>query len=146
MQCCSNCSSFITRAQAAGKIEAVLPDSTELQQEITMDQYKLTVAHDYTLGWSPESKKPNWPQRGGQIIQTGEDDFIIAGTGIVVSFLPASETNTSVGILQADEGKYVNDVWQPGRRMNGDQDHQGRHISIAGREFGIQKVKLYQYR
>ncbi len=136
----------ITQAQAGGKIEGVLLDSTVLKQEIIMGKYKLNVAHDYTLGWSPESKKPNWPQGGGLIIQAGEDEFIIAGTGIVVTFSPASVVNTSVGILQANEGRYVNGVWQPGRRMNGDQDHQGRHIRIAGKEFGIQKVKLYEYR
>jgi hypothetical protein len=27
--------------------------------------------------------------------------------------------------------------------MNGDQDHQGRHIRFAVNEWGIQKVKLY---
>lgn len=136
----------ITQAQAAGKIEGVLLDSMVLQQEIIMGKYKLNLAHDYTLGWSPESKKPNWPQGGGLVIQTGEDEFIIAGTGIVVTFSPASGVNTSVGILQSDEGHYVNGIWQPGRRMNGDQDHQGRHIRIAGKEYGIQKVKLYEYR
>jgi hypothetical protein len=30
-----------------------------------------------------------------------------------------------------------------GRRMNGDQDHQGRHIRFSVSEWGIQKVKLY---
>ncbi|MBS1602654.1 MAG: hypothetical protein JST42_08290 [Bacteroidetes bacterium] len=30
-----------------------------------------------------------------------------------------------------------------GRRMNGDQDHQGRHIRFANDEWGIQKLRLY---
>ena len=36
------------------------------------------------------------------------------------------ELGNSTGILQAEEGKYVNGKWIIGRRMNGDQDHQGR--------------------
>jgi hypothetical protein len=30
--------------------------------------------------------------------------------------------------------------------MNGDQDHQGRHIRIPVGEWNIQRVKLYQYK
>jgi hypothetical protein len=29
--------------------------------------------------------------------------------------------------------------------MNGDQDHQGRHVRIPVDEWNIQRVKLYQY-
>ena len=110
-----------------------------------MGNYKLTVSHEYTLGWSPESKKPGWPESGGLIIQTASDEFIIAGTGIVVTFSSTAPANPSVGILRADEGKYFNGQWKAGRRMNGDQDHQGRHIRIPVKEFSIQRVKLYRY-
>jgi len=55
-------------------------------------------------------------------------------------------SNISAGILQADEGIYKNGKWMPGKRMNGDQDHQGRHIRIPVGEWNIQKVKLYQYK
>jgi hypothetical protein len=137
---------IILQYQATNNIEGVLLDSTLQKQEITMGNYKLTVSHDYTLGWSPEAKKAGWPESGGLIIQTGNDEFIIAGTGIVVTFSRASDNNTSVGILRADEGRYVDGKWKPGRRMNGDQDHQGRHIRIAGKDFGIQQVKVYEYR
>ena len=44
-------------------------------------------------------------------------------------------------VLTYDDGK-----WVPGRRMNGDQDHQGRHIRIPVGDWVIQKVKLYQYK
>jgi hypothetical protein len=98
------------------------------------------------LGWSPGSKDPGWPETGGLIIQTGNNEFIIAGTGIVVTFSSSTNPDTLVGILRTDEGEYVNGEWKPGRRMNGDQDHQGRHIRIPAKEFSIQKVKVYEYR
>lgn len=31
------------------------------------------------------------------------------------------------------------------RRMNGDQDHQGRHVRIPVNDYSIQHVKLYTY-
>jgi beta-galactosidase GanA len=137
-------SPVILENQVQGKIEGVLMDSIFRKQEIIMGKYILTVSHEYTLGWSPGSKNPGWPEAGGIIIQTADNEFIIAGTGIVVTF-SSRQADESVGILQANEGKYINGKWKPGRRMNGDQDHQGRHIRIPVKEFSIQQVKLYGY-
>jgi hypothetical protein len=30
--------------------------------------------------------------------------------------------------------------------MNGDQDHQGRHLRIPVGEYGIQRIRLYEYK
>jgi len=51
-----------------------------------------------------------------------------------------------VGILAADEGQYANGQWIQGRRLNGDQTHQGRHLRLPAGRFGIQRIKLYRYR
>ncbi|MES1217467.1 MAG: DUF5597 domain-containing protein [Bacteroidota bacterium] len=142
----SQLSSEILKYQGTGKMEGVLLDTQMKKQEIVSSNYKLAVAHDYTLGWSPDASKPDWPMTGGIIIQEGDNDFIIAGTGIVITFSVNNSTNSIAGILQADEGIYKNGKWQPGRRMNGDQDHQGRHIRIPAGEWSIQRVKLYQYK
>ena len=139
-------SPLILENQLTGKIDGVLLDSGFQKQNLIMGDYKLTVSHEYTLGWSAGSKDPGWPESGGLIIQTGQNDFVIAGTGIVVTFSSAKDPNSFVGILQAYEGEYMNGQWIPGRRMNGDQDHQGRHIRIPVNEFSIQQVKLYDYR
>lgn len=132
--------------QGTDKIDGVLLDSSTQQQSFVMGKYKVIVSHDYTLGWSPEAAKPNWPITGGIIIQTGEDEFIIAGTGIVATFSVNNSQELIAGILTAEEGKYIDGKWKAGRRMNGDQDHQGRHIRNAVGEWNIQKVKLYQYK
>jgi hypothetical protein len=39
-----------------------------------------------------------------------------------------------------------NSRWQPGRRLNGDQTHQGRHIGLPPANPQIQKVRFYRYR
>ncbi len=142
----SQLSPQILTYKGTGKMEGVLLDTATKTEEIILGNYKLKVSHDYTLGWSPEAKKPDWPMSGAIIIQENDNDFIIAGTGIVVTFTVSNRTDKSVGILQAEEGKFDNGKWIPGRRMNGDQDHQGRHIRIPVGEWNIQKVKLYQYK
>ncbi len=126
-------------------MDGVLIDSAHQRQEITFGDYVLTVAHDYTLGWSPEAKKANWPQTGALIIEERPGEFIIAGTGVVITFRVATKPDRSAGILWAEEGAYKDGKWLPGRRMNGDQDHQGRHIRVAVGDWSIQRVKLYQY-
>ena len=51
-----------------------------------------------------------------------------------------------IGDVADDEGRYEEGRWVPGRRMNGDQTHQGRHVSLGGGDFSMQRVKLYRYR
>jgi len=140
--------SLITDAQASGKIDGVLLDKAHPEQQVTLGKYTFTIKHDYTLGWSPEAKHDIWPESGGLIIQTGEDEFLVAGTGLVVTFAmrdSAAAKATRVGIDSIYEGEFVDGKWQPGRSMNGDQSHQGRHLRIATGDWGIQKLKLYQY-
>ena len=72
-------------------MEGVLLDSSFQKQEIIMGNYRLTISHEFTLGWSPGSKNPGWPETGGLIIQTATDEFIVAGTGIVVTFSSSAE-------------------------------------------------------
>ena len=82
----SQLSPEILKYRGTGKMDGVLLDTSNKKQEIILGNYKLTVSHDYTLGWSTEAKNPDWPMTGAIIIQTDENDFIIAGTGVVVKF------------------------------------------------------------
>jgi hypothetical protein len=104
------------------------------------------VKHDYTLGWSPNAKEDVWPQTGGLIIQTGPDEFAVAGTGVVVAFSAHNPDKGRVGILNSEKGEFINGTWKPGRTMNGDQSQQGRHLRFAVGETGTQKLKLYRYK
>ncbi|MEO6633656.1 MAG: DUF5597 domain-containing protein [Mucilaginibacter sp.] len=62
----------------------------------------------------------------------------------MITFKPKTGVGRA-GIFTVDEGRFINGKWQPGRRMNGDQDHQGKHLRISQGEYGIQRVKLYTY-
>ena len=85
------------------------------------------------------------PLTGGLVIATGPDEFLIAGTAMTITFELDQPGPTLVGLLSVDEGKFVNGEWKAGRRLNGDQTHQGRHVRISAGKFEIQKVKLYRY-
>jgi beta-galactosidase GanA len=134
----------ISIAKTNGRIDGVLLSKDLDTTRLEMGDYLITAAHDLRLGWSPKEKDSLWPLTGGIIIGLSPDEFYVAGTGIVLTFQPKGEGRA--GILRAEEGHFVNGKWQPGRRMNGDQDHQGRHIRIPEGEYSIQRVKLYTYR
>ena len=119
---------------------------TQLAEDLELGDYVLMVSHDYTWGWSAGSgESGRWPRAGGIIISTGPDKFIISGTGIIVTFGSSSPDEWIVGIAHIQEGEYADGQWVPGRWMNGDQSHQGRHLRIPAGSFGIQHITLYRY-
>jgi len=80
------------------------------------------------------------------VIQTGEDSFFIAGTGVVITFKIKDDATQRVGLLKVDEGRFEGDKWHITRHLNGDQTHQGRHVRLPAGATGIQRVSLYRYR
>jgi Domain of unknown function (DUF5597) len=135
----------IDKAKKRGSLDGVLLSKNADSVQIQMGDYILTVTHEFTLGWSPKSKDADWPLTGGIIIGLSKDEFYVAGTGLVVTFKPKTDGQRA-GILKIDEGSFINGKWQADGRMNGDQDHQGRHLRIPEGEYGIQRIKLYTYR
>jgi hypothetical protein len=137
--------SNVINSRSAKSMDGVLLSKQDDTIKITMGDYEMTIVHDNKLGWTPQSKDSTWPLTGAIIISISNDEFYVGGTGIVITFKPVA-SNLQAGILLIDEGKFVSGKWTPGRRMNGDQDHQGRHLRIPLNEYGIQRVKLYSYK
>ncbi len=137
---------MISRYHGQGKIDAVLLDKENSETIITMGKYEFTFRHDYTLGWSPEAKSAEWPTTSAIIIQTGENAFYVAGSGVVVTFKSVEKEAGHVGILKIDEGTFENKTWKTLRHLNGDQTHQGRHLRIAVGDYEIQQLQLYLYK
>ena len=69
---------------------------------------------------------------------------LVAATCLLAAH--AAGARQPAGILSADEGEYVDGRWVRGLRMNGDQTHQGRHVSLGAGEYTMQRVRLYRYR
>ncbi|GAA0552861.1 GH35 family beta-galactosidase [Chitinophaga japonensis] len=126
-----------------GNREGILVDKVNTRQKLRLGGYDITFLHDGLLPWSPVAKDSVWEPGGGIIIRVGEDEFMVGGMGVFATFTSVDTTEVA-NILWIDEGEFVNGAWQRGRRLNGDQSHQGRHLRIPFGEWGLQRIKLYR--
>lgn len=128
--------------QGKGVMAGLLPEGPEQRQpqQLRLGNYILNVSFD-----RPTTQNTS-VLSGGLVIAIDEGEYVFAGTGLTVTFEAASPGNPLVGLLSVEEGKYVNGQWVAGRRLNGDQTHQGRHLRLVPGKFGIQRIKLYRYR
>jgi beta-galactosidase GanA len=142
----ANITPLITANQGQGKIHGVMATKANPETIVQLGEYELTCRHDYTLSWTPGARLEEWPLAGAIIIQTGEDEFYVAGTGIVITIKKKESPEINVGLLKVDEGNFENGEWKVLRHLNGDQTHQGRHVSIPYGIYRMQRVKLYDYK
>ena len=140
------CAPLISAHQGQGKINGVLLDKQKQDTTIAFGKYAFTFKHSHTLGWEAEARDENWIPGGAIIIQTAENEFYIAGSGIVATFTNLSDPQIRVGILKTEEGRFEKKTWKVIRHLNGDQTHQGRHIRIFRNNFSIQRFELYDYK
>lgn len=138
---------LILAHQGTGTMAGLLSEGPEqhLPQEVRLGGYVLSAAFDPTgapskVPWVPTMTPP----AGGMVIATGPNEFLIAGTGLTVTFA-STQPNQRVGIVSAEEGHYVDGHWQNILWLGGDQTNQGRQIRLEGDRISIQRVKLYRY-
>lgn len=82
---------------------------------------------------------------GALVIQLGPEDYLVAGQGVIFTLEPVGKGGRKVGIESAWEGRFDNGQWKPGRLLNGDETHQGRHVRLPPGSWSMQRVKLYRY-
>ena len=133
---------LIVANQGRGGIAGLLSEGPEQRQpqRLLLNGYALNITYDKA---TDASTPP--PLSGGLVIASAADEFVIAGTGMTITFEPDSPGPPAVGLLTVEEGRFSDGRWIAGRRLNGDQTHQGRHVRINAGRFEIQKLKLYRY-
>jgi beta-galactosidase GanA len=147
-------------------LEQLTPHILAAQGSGRMAGFKPRQAYDESLDYAPDTREigdyrftiayadiqrptitPETAGYGGIIIQTGAEEYLVAGQGITVTFAGRGDGPPLAGIDRAEEGVFdAAGRWVPGRLLNGDQTHQGRHIRLAPGAWQIQKVRLYRYR
>lgn len=135
---------LLNQYRGSKKMTAVLLDKTTPTDTLTLGKYQIVAKHYNTLSWAPMKNAENWEMGGAIIFATAENEYIVAGTGVVLTFATLDKEKRA-GILSVDEISYKNGKEVLGRRLNGDEDHQGRHLSISDGSWEIQKIKLYPY-
>jgi beta-galactosidase GanA len=117
-------------------------------QQFTLGNYTFSVQFKepapLSIGANIEPEIP--ATHGGLMIQMERDEFLVAGTGLMMTFATHGETDSLAGIDSIWEGSFVNGVWKPGRELNGDEDNQGRYLRMPAGKFEILRVHLYHYR
>ncbi len=136
---------LILEHQGQGTMAGVRPivafDGTvdESPQNVRLGDFTLHV--DFVDPWTPREQQ-TIAAHGGLIIQLGPEEYLVAGRGLTVTF---SADEGIVGIESIREGTYENGEWDPGRLLNGDQSHQGRHLRLPPDEYGVQRVRVYRF-
>ena len=133
------------RGRTAGFRATIQEDGTVIDSPVKKSMADIEFTVTFIDPWTPRDKQ-TIGDHGGLLIHAGGEDFWFAGQGITVTFKGADSGPPLVGIDIAEEGVFINGKWQPGRRLNGDQTHQGRHIHLPPGQLQIQKVRLYRYR
>lgn len=78
------------------------------------------------------------------VVQTGSDDFFIAGSALTVTISKDVDSgNGMAGIAGVEEGSRVQGQWETKRRLNGDQNDQGRNVFLTAPGFKLLRLKLY---
>jgi len=140
---------LILQAQGSGRMRGFKAPSSydgvieRKPQEATIGRYRLNVSFPNQWGATTDAEVD---KRGGLVIQLADDEFLVAGRGIIVTFQDASGAGEQVGFEKLVEGTYDDGRWRENRWLNGDESHQGRHVRLEGDAFTIQRVKLYRYR
>lgn len=153
----------------------LLFDQQDSERIIEDGDLVLTCRHYFTLPWDPRATDGSiWPEGGAIVIRLSKNEYVIAGSGIVVNFATKTEkqqeeqktlgedgfadngnsqspavakpfTGRRIGIGSIDEVSIDAQGLHFLRRHNGDQSHQGRHARISVGEWKILHVRLYEY-
>jgi beta-galactosidase GanA len=134
----SKVASFIVEHQSAGDLHGFVLGKGHDTVDLTMSGYTVHITLDEIFG--------NHAQSGyGMIMATGPDEFLGVGKGFRVSFTPRSAIGQQVGISAVDEGTFEDGKWVPGRRLNGDENDQGKGWRFDSRQVRTEKVRLYRF-
>jgi beta-galactosidase GanA len=137
-------SPMLLEGQGSGRTVGGIFDTECPSADFHLGGAALTLRHDYTFEWSgPAREIRPWPRAGALVLATGPREYVIAGNGVIVTF--EDERGEPLGLLRVDEGRFVAGEFLPGRRLNGDETHQGRHVRLPFGKFAIQRVELYSY-
>lgn len=140
----------ILAAQGSDRIAGFKPRQRYDESLDYEPQVRVIGGYRFTIAFADIERPVMTPETagyGGMVIQTGSNEYLIAGQGITVTFAGTGDGPPLAGIERAEEGVFDADGrWIRGRVLNGDQTHQGRHIRLPPGQWGIQKLRLYRYR
>jgi hypothetical protein len=135
-------SDLVLSSQASGRIRGLVlhKESPRAMRTVALGGYLFEAA-----------LSRSWPARtiiaddGAMLIlQTNQDEFYIVGSGLTVSFTRDPDTDNKLsGIASIEQVTRSSGSWTTLRRLNGDQNNQGRQLQMDPRQVHIYRVVLY---
>lgn len=129
----------ILQSQSNGNIIGFVVDEKTPVIKYDMNDYIIEVSLDEIFG---HKAKLGY----GLVMADGTDKFMGAGSGFRVRFYSKKDSAATVGIGSVDDGTFKDGRWIKGRRLNGDEDDQGRAWRFAFWNSGIEKCTVYSYK
>ncbi len=123
-----------TKAETAG----FLLDKTHPTASFVLHGYLIEVSLDSIFG----SETANG---FGLVIATGENEFLGAGRGFRVKFTPRAGGLPRAGIGYVEQGEFDGGQWVAGRRLNGDENDQGKYWRFSPQRVSIEKCLVYRF-
>jgi len=134
------------KGRMAGFRATIQEDGTVTDTPAKKTMAGVEITATFIDPWTPRDKQ-SIGDHGALLVHAGGEDFWFAGQGVTFTFKGADGGPPLVGLDVVEEGVFdTNGKWLAGRRLNGDQTHQGRHIRLPPGQFQIQKMRLYRYR
>jgi hypothetical protein len=120
--------SLIVQYQGTNKMVGILKEGNESECTAKLGAYDIRIQY-------VKKDEPCY----GIIIQTGENEFMVAGINLNVFF--TSNIKGKKGYIgQIWEGKYKDKQWIPNRLLNGDESSNNRMLKVLGRQIVTSQV------
>jgi Domain of unknown function (DUF5597)/Beta-galactosidase len=128
----------ILKKQAEGEIVGFVLDEKNPVWTYDLGGYRVEVSFDELFGQRSKSGY-------GIIMTDGPDKFLGAGCGFRARFFSKTKSSEIIGIGSVEEGIFRDDVWVPGRRLNGDETSGGVAWRFSSWKLNIEKCIVYKY-
>lgn len=111
---------ILIKQRAKGTVRGVLFDQQDRDTTLTYGPLTLECRHNLTLPWDPRATDGStWREGGAIIISLGKNDFLIAGSGVVVEFKSEAERRASLAKSGAQQALGEDGFAQQGGGVSG---------------------------
>jgi beta-galactosidase GanA len=133
---------ILPQAQREGRTRGLLLhiSSPRPTQTVALDGYLFQT----TLARSWPAKALLQDDGAMIVLETAPGEFLIGGTALTITVSKDLDSGEgTAGIASVEEGTRENGIWTTSRRLNGDENNQGRSISLPAHQFKLLRVRLY---
>lgn len=123
-------SPILTSKQGKGQTYGLLFDNNNKERVINDGDVSLTCRHYFTLPWDARAKDGSaWPEGGGIIVKINKNEYLIAGSGIVVEFKTITEKQQEEKKTLGEDG-FI-DAGNKMQQNNTSKTFKGQRIGIG---------------